>query len=495
MKLSVDLPKRKSGILMALSSLPSNHGIGTLGAEAYRFIDMLSDTNQTYWQLLPLVPLGAGNSPYKSPSCFAGEPLYIDLDFLARDGLLSYSDILNADFPENADFDLVRRYKTPLIRKAAENFDTDNDDYKIFLAENEFWLKPYAVFMTALKVFGTSHILGLPDYIKRRTGEDYRDFLDFNKREIELFGIIQYFFYAQYFELKRYAESKSILLIGDIPFYVSEDSADVWANPENFLVGEDLKPKLVAGVPPDYFSEKGQLWGNPIYDFDFQKKDDYDWWIKRLSFSFRLFDVVRVDHFRAFADYYCIKAGSLDAMSGEWKTGVGLDFWKTAHEKIPGMAIIAEDLGVMTEAVTNLVKDTGFPNMRVIQFAFSGDPNNPHLPSNYPENCVCYTGTHDNNTTLGFIENALPFELEMINRLFPETEDFPPPLNLIAGAMNSPADTVIVPIQDYLMLGEEYRMNIPGVPSGNWAFRVKKDYITEELKERIKKIARLTGRE
>ena len=489
MKLSVDLPKRKSGILMALSSLPSNHGIGTLGTEAYRFIDMLCETNATYWQMLPLVPLGAGNSPYKSPSCFAGEPLYIDLDFLARDGLLSYADITDTEFPEKVDFDLARRYKMPLIRMAAENFDTENEDYKIFLAENEFWLAPYSVFMTALKVFGTSHTGDLPAYIKRRRGEDYCDFLDFNKREIELQGIIQYFFYAQFFELKRYAESKNILLIGDIPFYVSEDSADVWANPENFLVDDDLKPKLVAGVPPDYFSEKGQLWGNPIYDFDFQKNDNYSFWIKRLAFSFRLFDVVRVDHFRAFADYYCIEAGRQDAMSGEWKIGPGLDFWKIAHKKIPGMAIIAEDLGVMTKAVDDLINDTGFPNMRVLQFAFSGDPYNPHLPSNYIENCVCYTGTHDNNTTLGFIENALPFETDMINRLFPESDEFPRPLNLIKAAMDSPADTVIVPIQDYLMLGEEYRMNIPGVPSGNWAFRVKKDYITEELKKRIKTIA------
>ena len=275
-----------------------------------------------------------------------------------------------------------------------------------------------------------------------------------------------------------------------MPFYISGDSADVWINKEEFLLDEGFAAKVVAGVPPDAFSQDGQLWGNPIYDFEHQKAENYSWWIKRLKFNFRLFDVLSVDHFRAFADYYVIDAKHTDAKNGEWKTGIGLDFWQTAAKEIPGMRIIAEDLGVMSEAVVNLVNMTGFPNMRVLQFAFSGDPYNPHLPSNYPENCVCYTGTHDNNTTLGFIENALDYEKYMMNDRFPESESFPAPLNLIKAAMDSPADTVIVPVQDYLMLGGEYRMNTPGTVFGNWEFRVGKDYLSEELVERIIKTAR-----
>ena len=475
---------------MAISSLPSNYGIGTFGIEAYRFVDLLANTNQTYWQMLPLVPLGDGNSPYKSPSCYAGEPMYIDLDFLVRDGLLSYGDLPKDEFPDKIDFEAVRRAKLPLIRKAAENFDTDNEDFEIFLSENKFWLDPFAVFTAALKTFKTGRLDLLPDYILDRSGEDYENFLRDNRKEIALNKIIQYFFYAQYFELKRYAEEKGILFIGDLPFYVSGDSADVWANREDFLVDEGFKPELVAGVPPDMFSETGQLWGNPVYNFEHQKANGYKWWIERLKFNFHLFDVVRVDHFRAFADYYVISSEKTDAREGEWRIGIGMEFWEKASREIPEMCIIAEDLGVMTDAVVDLVKKTEFPNMRVMQFAFSGDPFNPHLPSNYPENCVCYTGTHDNNTTLGFIENALFYETDMINRLFPETPEFPRPYNLIKGAMDSAADTVIVPIQDYLGLDESHRMNTPGVPTGNWVFRVKKDYISGELEANIKKCSK-----
>lgn len=490
MQLKGKLPKKKSGILMALSSLPSNFGIGTLGIEAYRFIDLLCDTKQKYWQMLPLVPLGEGNSPYKSPSCYAGEMLYIDLDFLVRDGLLCQSDLQKSDFPENVDFEKVKKYKLPLIKKATENFDENCEDYRAFLLDNEYWLNDYAVFMTALEVFKTEFLTELPQYIKDRSGEDYEIFLNFNKDKIRFYKIAQYFFYAQYFELKRYAEEKGVMFVGDIPFYVSPDSADVFANKEDFLVDDGFKPKLVAGVPPDYFSATGQLWGNPIYNWEHLKATDYKWWINRLKHYFLLFDVVRVDHFRAFADYYTIEADRTDATVGEWKSGAGMDFWEEAAKQIPEMLVIAEDLGGETGLVKELIKETGFPNIKVLQFAFSGDPNNPHLPEKYPENCVCYTGTHDNNTSLGFIKNALPDEKEMMNKLFPETDELKAPLNLIKGAMESAADTVIIPIQDYLLLDESARMNVPGIPKGNWSFRVKNDYISEELKSRILRIAR-----
>lgn len=481
--------KKKSGILCAVSSLPSDYGIGTLGLNSYKFVDFLAETGQKYWQLLPLVPLGDGNSPYKSSSCYAGEILYIDLEFLVRDGLLSISDLPKVDFPSNVNFDLVRQIKIPLIKKAAENFDTDNEDYGIFCRENQDWLNNYALFMTALEVYNTYTLEGLPKRLKFPTAADLDGLRMENGEKIKFYKVSQYFFFAQYFELKRYAEDKGIELIGDLPFYVSLDSADVWANRENFLLDHDLKPKLVAGVPPDCFSETGQLWGNPIYNFEYQKQNGFNWWINRLKHYFKMYDVVRIDHFRAFANYYTIPFDHTDAKNGEWVMSVGNEFWEMAKKEIPDMQIIAEDLGGEIPLVQDLVKETGFPNMKIMQFAFSGDPNNPHLPQNYPENCICYTGTHDNNTTLGFCNNALSYEKEMIDNLYPETEDLPCPLNIITAALKSPAKTVIIPIQDWLMLDESARMNIPGVPNGNWTFRLKNGFITEDLKKRIIRIS------
>ena len=481
------LPKHKSGIFMPLSSLPSNYGIGTLGIEAYRFIDFLCDTKQKYWQMLPLVPLGEGNSPYKSPSCFAGELLYIDLDMLVSEGLLSALELTENDFPDEIDFKRVRGYKLPLLKKACENFDTDNKDYLVFLEENADWLEDYAIFSTALSVYDTEFISELPNFIKKRTGEDYDFFLKSNKGKIRFFKVAQYFFYAQYFELKRYAESKGVMIIGDIPFYVSPDSADVWGEPENFLVDGELKPDLVAGVPPDYFSAKGQLWGNPIYNWDYLRKNGYAWWIKRLKHYLKVFDVVRIDHFRAFADYYTIPFGSEDATKGSWEKGEGINFWQTVSSGIGGMRIIVEDLGAESPLVKELVNDTGFPNMRVLQFGFSGDDKNPHRIENIIENCIVYTGTHDNNTTLGYYNSTNSYEREIIEKINPE---YKIPLNIVKLAMSSKANTVIIPITDYLMLDETARINIPGVPEGNWKFRVKKDYLSKELFDIVNSIAR-----
>lgn len=487
MLLKDKLPKRKSGILMPLSSLPSNYGIGSLGIEAYKFIDFLCDTGQKYWQMLPLVPLGEGNSPYKSPSCFAGEILYIDLDILASEGLLSLSELPKCEFPTAIDFKKVRSIKIPLLKKATDNFNTDSRDYRVFSEENRDWLDDYAVFSTAMSVYNTEFLADIPNFIKHRFGEDYETFLRDNEDTIRFYKVAQYFFYAQYFELKRYAENKGVMIIGDIPFYVSPDSADVWGEPENFLVDKDLKPDIVAGVPPDYFSETGQLWGNPIYNWDYLRENGYDWWIKRLKHYLKVFDVLRIDHFRAFADYYTIPAESADARSGKWEQGEGINFWQVATGKIGGMRIIVEDLGAQTPLVKELVKDTGFPNMRVLQFGFSGDSNNPHRPENFDQNCVVYTGTHDNNTTLGYYNSTNPYEKEIIEKINPQ---YKIPLNLIKLAMDSDANTVIIPIYDYLMLDENSRINIPGKPTGNWTFRVQKDYLSEELFEIVNSIAR-----
>ncbi len=482
--------KKKSGILMPLSSLPSKDGIGTLGEYAYKFVDFLCDTKQKYWQLLPLVPLGECNSPYKSSSCFAGEMLYIDLSLLARDGLIPFSDLRDLGDTNKADFVAAYKYKMPLIKKAAENFDRQATDYQKFLSENDYWLDDFAVFMTALSVYGTDSLKFIPQFIKQRSGDDYEVFLQDNRKNIDFYKTAQYFFYSQYFCLLRYANEKGVMLIGDLPFYVSADSSDVWANRENFLVDEDLRPKLVAGVPPDYFSEKGQLWGNPIYDFEYLKSNDYEFIIKRIKHYLKMFNVIRIDHFRAFADYYVISADAPDATNGEWKTGAGMDFWQIASQKIPDMRIIAEDLGADSPLVRELVINTGFPNMKVMQFAFSGGYDNPHLPENYTENCVCYTGTHDNDTTLGFLNGANDWEKKMVNEFCPETEELKAPFNIIKAAMDSVADTVIIPMQDYLALGSEARMNVPGEAENNWEWRLTRESLTEELKNTVLKLAR-----
>ncbi len=483
--LSRDNLPRQSGILLAVSSLPSPYGIGSFGIEAYKFIDFLKKTNQSYWQMLPLVPLGEGNSPYKSPSSFAGEILYIDLDFLVRDGLLDKKD-LSDSFPDGfTDYEKVKKYKIPLIKKAAQNFDTDNSDYKEFLSDNEYWINDYACFAAAQKVFDCETLTELPDGIKYRLPNELNEFKAQYGDVIEFYKISQYFFYAQYFPLKRYAEKSGIKIIGDIPFYVSPDSADVWAHPDNFVLERDFSPKLISGVPPDMFSKTGQRWGNPLYDFSYLAETKYDFLLKRFAHCLNIFDVVRIDHFRAFADYYCIDANAPDATSGKWLKGPGMDFFETAKEKLKNLNFIAEDLGGETDEVKKLVNDTGFPNMKVLQFAFNGTKDNPHLPQNCGENCVLYTGTHDNNTMLGYYKSAPVYERAFADSVLREYSFLPVPYNFIKYAYDSKARLVIVPMQDILGLDESARMNVPGVAKGNWTWRLKSNSITEEIINRL----------
>lgn len=482
--------KNESGILLALSSLPSNYGIGTLGIESYNFVDFLKSSKQRYWQLLPLVPLGEGNSPYKSASCFAGEILYIDIDFLVRDGYLTPDDIKQKDFPKNTDYDKVREFKIPLLKKAVENFNTRRSDYIRFLKDNEHWLTDYALFMTALSEQNTESILELEDGIKYRIPLNLKTFAMEHRKEIRFYKITQFLFFSQYYALKRYANKNGIKLIGDIPFYVSLDSAEVWKEPDNFKLGRDFTPVLVAGVPPDVFSADGQLWGNPIYDWEYQRKNEYLWWQKRLKHCKKMYDVIRIDHFRAFADYYTIPYGSPNARSGKWEKGAGLQFWKTVIREIGSLNVIAEDLGSESVETAKLIEDTGFPNMKVLQFAFSGDMQNPFLPKNYNRNCVCYTGTHDNDTTLGWYNSATSKERIMANKTVPYMENSPMPIRMIAAAMNSKAKLVIIPMQDWLCLDSSARMNMPGVARGNWEWRMDSGSLTTSLAEKIKKISK-----
>ena len=483
--------KKESGVLMHISSLPSNYGIGDLGEEAYRFVDFLKSSRQTYWQLLPLCPVGKGNSPYSSVSAFAGEILFIDLDGLVKDGLLSSDEIPKENFPKNADYKRAREFKLPLIKKAAERFNTKSRDFRSFINENAYWLDDYALFMAIKATFPNKSFTELEDGLKYRLPEAIDRFKKNHAEQILFYEITQYFFFTQYLRLKKYAAENGVKLIGDIPFYVQLESADVWSNPDIFRLGRDMTPVLVAGVPPDYFSEEGQLWGNPIYDWDYQKSTEYDWWRKRLTHNAKRYDVIRIDHFRAFADYYTIPYGAKTAKSGVWEKGVGLPFWNLMKQYV-NAEIIAEDLGGNTPEVEKLIEDTGFPNMKVLQFAFDSDLNNPFLPKNYNRNCVCYTGTHDNDTTRGWFEKLNEHQHTMFTHLVSADKSGSAVLSLIAFAMKSKARMVIIPIQDYLQLDSADRFNTPGLPFGNWEWRLSKNDLTDELADEINRLS--TGR-
>ena len=477
--------QRLSGILLPLSSLPSENGIGDLGEEAYKFIDFLKESNQTYWQLLPLCPVGKGNSPYSSTSTFAGEILYINIKRLVDWGLISPSNIPESVFCENVDYKAVRNFKIPLLKEAALNFNIESKDFLKFKRENRFWLKDYALFMAIKDSFGGATMDFWDEPLKYRDKEALLLFEDMHPEEILFYEITQYLFHYQYKQLKLYAEKNGIKLIGDIPFYVSHDSADVWSNPECFRLGKDLTPMLVAGVPPDIFSSEGQLWGNPIYDWTYQKKSGYAWWKQRLIKNAKMYDALRIDHFRAFADYYTIPYGAQNARSGNWEKGVGAAFWKTVKPSIRHCEIIAEDLGGDTQEVYALIKKTEFPDMKVLQFAFDSDIKNKFLPKNYEKNCICYTGTHDNDTTLGWYEKASEKEKSLFQKLVPSDKSGSVVLSLISFGMKSKARTVIIPLQDYLELPSSCRTNTPGTEKGNWEWRFRKGDLTTELAEKI----------
>ena len=481
--------KKESGILLALSSLPSKYGIGSFGKEAYSFIDFLKKTNQTYWQILPLCPLGKGNSPYCSQSSFAGEIMYIDIDMLLEQGLLKDEDIKEVGFPKNVDYKKVFKFKLPLLKKAADNFNIKSKEFLNFKRENEYWLNDYCLFKAIKDYYCGSDFNTWDDGLKYRLPDEIEVFKQKNKKEILFYEITQYLFFEQYLRLKEYAKKNRIKIIGDIPFYVSLESADVWSNPDCFKLGRDLTPVLVAGVPPDIFSSEGQLWGNPIYDWEFQKKLGFSWWKHRLAHNSKLYDVIRIDHFRAFADYYTIPYGAKNAKQGKWEKGVGIEFWKYVKDSFSSSEIIAEDLGGDTKEVKNLIEETGFPNMKILQFAFASDLKNQFLPKNFNKNCICYTGTHDNDTSLGWYQKATPKERLLFSKLVPyETNS--PVFNLISFGMKSKARIVIIPLQDYLNLPTEDRMNIPGTEASNWEWRFSKEVITEEVCNTVIKLSK-----
>ena len=480
---------RYSGVLMAVSSLPSPYGIGSLGADAYEFVDFLCAARQRFWQILPLCPLGEGNSPYKSSSSFAGEILYIDIDFLVRDGLLKKSDIQDCNFKQKVDYGVVRKFKIPLLKKAAQNFDKCDKNYKVFLNDNEFWLDDYSLFAAAFDIYSAKSLYDLPDGFKYKIPQFINKFKEKYQNDIEFYKITQYFFFCQYYELKRYANRQGVRIIGDIPFYVSPDSADVWGNPDDFLLDRNFTPTMVAGVPPDIFSRDGQLWGNPIYNWENMRANGYAWWKKRLAFCRCLYDVVRIDHFRAFADFYQIPRG-YTAKHGEWVSGEGAAFWDDVNQSLGDINIIAEDLGGEDDLhVIDLLNHTDFPNMKILQFGFTGDTQNIYLPQNYPYNCVCYTGTHDNDTALGWYNKASTKERVVFNTLIRNNTGCIAH-DMIRALSKSNSMLCIISMQDVLCLDSSARMNTPGTIGDNWTWRMSTDDINNDNAKLLKKLTK-----
>ena len=459
--------------MLHIPSLPGKYGIGTLGEQAHRFAEFLGKNGQKYWQLLPLVPLGEGNSPYKSTSCFAGEILYIDSELLVRDGLL-YENELPGRVPSGkVDYSEVRKAMLPLLELAVSRFKKDDRRYRAFLKASKGWLEDYALFEVLRSEYGET-LDRFPEELRFRQPAALEAFSLTHRRQLEFHYITQYLFYSQYSQLRETASRHGVRIIGDIPFYVALDSADVWTSPDCFRLGRDMTPVRVAGVPPDIFSDTGQLWGNPVYDWDYQRKTAYAWWKKRLKFCSEIYDVLRIDHFRAFSSYYSVPFGAADARAGVWEPGPGLSFWRSVEAECRGMGIIAEDLGGEEPDVEQLVLQTGFPNMKVLQFGFSTDTQNRFYPKNYRKNCVCYTGTHDNETALGWYQNASIREQVFFSRTAP-CEGENPALRMIALAMRSKAGLVIIPMQDWLCLDNSARMNTPGTLGGNWEWQMADD--------------------
>ncbi len=489
---------RKSGILLPISSIPSKYGIGTFSKQAYEFIDSLEKAGQTYWQILPLGPTGYGDSPYQSFSTFAGNPYYIDLEELIEAGYLTKEDCEKYDFGDNdeyIDYEKIYLSRFKVLRTAFENSKIEeNAEFQKFTSRNSYWLEDYALYMAVKNSFGGISWNEWDEDIKLRKESALAFYREKYAEEIAFYQFQQYLFAKQWMALKTYANQKKIQIIGDIPIYVAFDSADTWANPELFQLDDTCTPIAVAGCPPDAFSATGQLWGNPLYRWDYHKKTEYAWWMKRIAYCYELYDVVRIDHFRGFDEYYAIPYGDLTAEFGKWEQGPGYDIFKTMKEKLGTKAVIAEDLGFLTDTVLKLVKKTGYPGMKILQFAFDSREESDYLPHNYTANSVVYTGTHDNDTVLGWYEALNRRDKAFAKRYLHIRSNKDVQWEFIRSAMSSVSDTCIIPMQDYLGLGAEARINVPSTLGTNWKWRMLPDAFSDELAERIRKMTKLYGR-
>lgn len=489
---------RSSGILMHISSLPSPYGIGTFGKDAYQFVDFLTAAGQSYWQILPIGPTSYGDSPYQSFSTFAGNPYFIDLDLLCEQGLLKKEDYAGLDWgsdPARVDYGKLYENRFRVLHIAFENQDeAHRQKVADFSAQNASWLDDYALYMALKFHFDGKSWSVWEDDIRLRRQDAVKRYTDLLHDEIDFWRFVQYLFFDQWGKLKQYANDNGVSIIGDIPIYVAHDSADVWANPALFVLDEDLHPTVVAGCPPDAFSKTGQLWGNPIYRWDEMKKDNYAWWMQRLKAATTMYDVVRIDHFRGFDSYYAIPAGDTTAENGVWQQGPGFEFFQCLRKTLGKKNIIAEDLGFLTDSVRALQKKTGYPGMKVLQFAFDSREQSDYLPHNYEKNCVVYTGTHDNDTVCGWFKTAPRADVRFCKRYLNIRRNDPRGMSMIRAAWASVGDTAIAPMQDFLELDSSARMNKPSTVGGNWQWRTLPNSLTSELAGEILSITKLYGR-
>ena len=487
---------RAGGILMHISSLPNSYGIGKLGKEAYEFADFLKKAGQRYWQILPISPTSYGDSPYQSFSIYAGNPYFIDLEALEAEGLLKPGEYKNVDFgkdAESVDFGLLYKTVFKVLKKAYKRFEPDFD-FKRFESNNK-WLDNYALFMALKDAHGgkaweqwEAPIRGFEKKAIAEAREKY-------KGDIGFYKFLQYTYFKQWYKLKEYVNSLGIKIIGDIPIYVAYDSADVWADPKYFLLDKDKKPIDVAGCPPDAFAAKGQLWGNPLYRWDVMKKENYRWWISRIKAASEIYDVVRIDHFRGFESYYSIPYGRDDAVIGEWRKGPDVELFREIKKQLGRLDIIAEDLGFLTPKVNKMLRLCGYPGMKVLEFAYDPEYKSAYLPHNFKSsNCICYTGTHDNETLVGWVSGLKRKEAKFFRDYLGVSRNKDIPWAMIRLAWSSVSDTAIAQMQDFLELGSDARMNIPSTLGGNWQWRARQGVFTDELAEKILALTKMYNR-
>ncbi len=493
---------RESGVLFPIFSIPSRFGIGSFSKEAYEFVDFLERSAQGYWQILPIGPTGFGNSPYQPFSAFAGNPYFISPEVLIEEGLLTWDECESMRFgddPKSVDYGALYENRYELLKKAYDRFkgsDKATKDYESFLDKESFWLEDYALYMAIKeKNNGASWIDWEDDALKKRQDDAILAAKDELSDQIEFVYFMQYEFDRQWHKLKAYANEKNVKIIGDLPFYVSMDSSDVWSHPEVFMLDEDMVPSVVAGCPPDAFSATGQLWGNPIYDWDAEKKAHYNWWVRRIERNYEFYDVIRIDHFHGFCDYYAIPYGSETAEKGELCKGPGIELFDELKKQLGELKIIAEDLGNNTSENEKLLKDTGFPGMKVLQYGFTSW-DSYYVNHRHINNCVVYTGTHDNTPTRAWVEEIndgeRDFARRYINSLHSDYGQFV--WDMIREAYRSVADLCIIPMQDYLCLGSWARLNAPGTSEGNWQWRLENGTLSNELANSIRSMTELYSR-
>lgn len=501
--------ERSSGILMHISSLPSEYGIGDFGRKAYEFVDFLKETEQKLWQILPLGPTGYGDSPYQSYSAFAGNFLFIDVEEFVRDGYIEDSELnglRGLNITDSVDYEGVKIEKTRVLELVFEKFICEleknaelKNSYLEFIKKNNYWLEDYALYMVLKDKFNGVPWQKWNKIYKNKLVNKFEGSIISEKR-LEYYKFLQYTFYRQWKNLKEYANSKGIKIIGDIPIFVATDSSDTWSNPEIFQFTESKVPKRVAGCPPDYFSKTGQLWGNVLYDWKEIKKQNYKWWIDRVKFCFEIYDIVRIDHFRGFESYWSIKYGEKTAIRGHWEKGPGMELFKAIEKKLGKLPIIAEDLGLLTPQVKKLLKRSEYPGMKILEFAF-GEEENDYQPHRYEENCVAYTGTHDNDTIVGWYEKLDLVTKErcdeyLKNWLIKRDRNFWNPIEWrsIETLWSSKAQMVLIQMQDLLGLSSFARMNTPSTVGINWKWRLREENLTEDIKNRLKEVTKIFNR-